>query len=160
MRQCFQLGPRDNLYAADFIAGDSKAHILLVPGAWTLGMSRADGTSDEKRRVAIELHRKERQMLAKLQAQWGRAQVRTWSLAEFLERPVPALLSGLSETGLVPGAALTTAPTLRDTSGLLPLLDGLRDSGLNLEFASEFAPPVPAERSPTHRRPPRLQVVR
>lgn len=153
-RQAFQIGPGDrlgkDLAVLRFIAGDRNARVSVISGAWAVPMARRRGDPEAIRREAARLQRIEMAMLEVLQAPEVRAEVRIWTLAEFLENPVAAfqpVLAGILPQGIVAPRAL---PEQVDLSRFGGFLQELRNRGMAPVVMGEF-PLAPAAPDPTHR---------
>lgn len=157
-RQVFQIGPGDHLGRwldlLHFMAWDRNAQITVVSGAWAVPLAAraagAVGRMDQIRREAARLQRIEMQMLDILRNPDIRAEVRIWTLAEFLENPGAALqpvLAGL----MPPGAARPQAlPEQVDLTRFGTFLQSLRNQGMAPVVMGEF-PLGAGQPDPTHR---------
>ncbi len=153
-RQAFQIGPGDalgrNLEVLRFIARDRHAQVSVVSGAWAVPLSRRTGDFDAIRREAARLQRIEMAMIEVLRAPETRAEVRIWTLAEFLENPGAALqpvLAGLMGTGAARPQAL---PEPVDLTRFGAFLQALRNAGMAPVVMGDF-PLAPAAPDPSHR---------
>jgi len=151
-RQAFQTHPGDTLPEdlLRFMAGDRNAQISVISGAWALPLSRPAGDFAAVRAQAARLQRAELAMLDLLRAPGTQAQVRIWTLAEFLENPAAALQPVLAEI-LPQGAARTlTLPEPADLRALGGFLQALRNQGMAPVVMGDF-PIAPAAPDPAHR---------
>ncbi len=151
-RQCFMFGPADNQYPQVFMAGDPNAQISVITGAWAIGLYRTNITSEVVRKEAARLQRIEHAHVELLRERWTKAQIRIWTLAEFIEAPMDNLQEILDEISLNGPRRLTEAPRLMDLSGFGQFLQQLKNDGMNLHMAGDF--PVghtPAPLNPTAR---------
>ena len=153
-RQCFQLGPTDNLgpnlNLVRFIAGDRNAQISVVSGAWAVPLVRAGAEAAAVRHKVARLQHIEMAMLDILRAPDTRARVRVWTLAEFLEDPVAALQPVLAEIGPQAPPQPLRLPPAADLSGFGSFLQDLRNQGLQPMVMGDF-PLTPHPNSPEHR---------
>ncbi|PRY23063.1 core-2/I-Branching enzyme [Aliiruegeria haliotis] len=153
-RQCFMYGPMDNQYPAGFMTGDPNAQISVITGAWAIGLFRTNITSEVVRKEAARLQRIEAQQVETLRAQWAKARIRIWTLSEFVETPMDHLQEILDE--IMPGATrrLTEAPRLVDLTGFGMFLQQLKNEGMHLHMAGDFAAGFdPAPLAPGQTRP-------
>ena len=148
-RQCFMFGPADNQYPDSFMVGDPNAQISVITGAWAIGLFRTNITSEVVRKEAARLQRIEQAHVEMLRAQWAKARIRIWTLAEFIEAPMDNLQEILDEISLHGPRRLTEAPRLVDLSGFGQFLQQLRNDGMNLHMAGDF--PVGHEAVPLGR---------
>jgi hypothetical protein len=153
-RQAFQIGPADrlgkDLAVLRFIAADRHAQVSVISGAWAVPLARRTGDPEAIRREAARLQRIEMAMLEVLRGPDVRAEVRIWTLAEYLENPVAALQPVLA--GLLPGAATPARalPEQVDMSRFGTFLQGLRNRGMAPVVMGDF-PLAPVAPDPTHR---------
>lgn len=153
-RQAFQTHPGDRLGDGfdllRFIAGDRNAQISVISGAWALPLARQGGDFATARAQAARLQRAELAMLDILRAPGTQAQVRIWTLAEFLENPAAALHPVLAEI-LPQGAQRTlTLPDAVDLRGFGAFLQALRNDGMAPMVMGDF-PLAPGQPDPAHR---------
>lgn len=150
-RQCFQFGPADNTGTdydlLSFMAGDANAQISVISGAWALPLSRSSADFSEKRSEAARLQRREARMLELLRAPSVRAQVRIWTLAEFLENPTEPLQQIFTEIAPQQQAHLLRPPQIVSMQGFAAFLQQLRNHGMQPvlvgDFPAEAAMPRP-----------------
>ena len=151
-RQCFQLGPRDNLGAKQdllwFMATDPNAQISVITGAWAVPLYRAGGDMAAIRAEAARLQRVETAMLEVLRSKWVRARVRIWTLAEFLENPAEVLHALFDELALHRQSRLMRVPDLVDLSGFGGFLQELRNRGMQPVLMGDF-PATPPTSGPS-----------
>jgi len=150
-RQCFMHGPADNQYPFGFMAGDPNAQISVVTGAWAIGLFRTNILSDVVRKEAARLQRIELAQLDALHAQWAKARIRVWSLADFIETPMEHLQPVLEEISPRAARRLTEAPRLTDLEGFGGFLQTLKNEGMNLHVAGDFSLGPAAVRPPASR---------
>jgi hypothetical protein len=115
-RQCFAFGPADAQGIAGFIASDPNARVSVISGAWLAGLLRENLPAAELRRRAAVLQATEAAHLDLLRAAATKAQVRIWTLAEFLEAPGEALQIVQDDLGGRSGPALLAPPRMADLS--------------------------------------------
>ncbi|QUS36038.1 beta-1,6-N-acetylglucosaminyltransferase [Falsirhodobacter algicola] len=129
-RQCFQLGPNDNQGLNSFMAADLNAHISIVTGAWALGLYHSGLPFDDIRREAARLQRVEMALLELLQVHWLKAQVRVWTLADFLDNPVEALQTVVEDIAPRLRPRVVEIPPMVDLHGFGRFLQELRNQGM------------------------------
>jgi len=139
-RQCFSISARDNL-PSDlmwFMAKDRNAQISLISGCALLPLFRGDYRPDDLLGHVAWLQKREQHMLSVLQSRWVNADVRVWTLAEFLEAPERNLSAVL--TKIVPQAFVTDAglPQMQSLDGLEDFLKELRNKGLPPALLRDF----------------------
>ncbi|MFW8593890.1 beta-1,6-N-acetylglucosaminyltransferase [Cribrihabitans neustonicus] len=153
-RQYFQYGPRDSQGANWLMARDPNARIALITGAWALPLFRSARTFAELRREAARLQQAEAAQLEILRAHGVQAQVRIWSLAEFLEAPEEHLQTAVAGAGLAPGRILPEPPELAPLDGVGAFLQRLKDDGMHPYLLGDFpAVPAPVRRAEPKRKP-------
>ena len=147
-RQCFQLGPGDNLGTKHdllwFMATDPNAQISVITGAWAVPLYRTGGDMAAIHAEAARLQRVETAMLEVLRSKWVRARVQIWTLAEFLENPAEVLHVLFDELALHRQSRLMRAPDLVDLSGFGAFLQELRNRGMQPVLMGDFAATPPA----------------
>ena len=129
-RQCFDFGPADNQEITWFVASDANAQVAVISGAWIVALLRSGLAPAELRRRAAELQATEAAHLDVLRNARTKARVRIWTLAEFLEAPGEVLRIVQEDLAGPAGHALVPAPRMVDLSGLVALLQTLRNEGL------------------------------
>ncbi|MFW8633834.1 beta-1,6-N-acetylglucosaminyltransferase [Cribrihabitans pelagius] len=153
-RQSFQYGPRDSQGANWLMARDPNARIAVISGAWALPLLRSALPFAELRREAARLQQAEAAQLEILRAHWVQAQVRIWSLADFLEAPAEHLQTAVTGAGLIPGRALPEPPDLAPLDGAGAFLQRLKNEGMHPYLLGDFpAVPAPARRAEPQRKP-------
>ncbi len=137
-RQGFQYGPEDLQVATELIAADPNATIMVVTGAWAIGLFRK--TSDPKlvRKSAAELQRTEAEFVQKLREGQTRAHVRILSLAELLEQPMDIVQMIIDESGATAQSHLTEVPQMHDLTGFDTFVQGLKNQGMNPYLVGDF----------------------
>lgn len=140
--QSFLFAARDRQDIWPFMAADRNANISLVTGAWALSVLGSGQSLKSMRREAAILQKREAKMLATLGERTTRAQVRSWTLAEFLERPMDPLqeiVDGLS--GADP-QFLSDLPEFKPMKGLPTFLQALKNAGMNPYTAGQISEQV------------------
>ena len=139
-RQCFQFGPQDNQAVGDFIRTDPNAQISVISGAWALGVFAMKGDFAEQRREAARLQKIEHDHLMRLRFANSKAQIRIWTLAEFLEDPVEPLQQILGD--IAPGVlnGPIALPRMVDLGGFGRFVQELRNQGMQPVLLGDIAP--------------------
>ncbi|MFN3953799.1 MAG: beta-1,6-N-acetylglucosaminyltransferase [Pararhodobacter sp.] len=141
-RQCFQIGPADTQgkdhELLDFMATDANAQISVISGAWAVPLYRSGAEFATLRREAAQLQRRETRMLEILRAPSVRAQVRIWSMAEFLESPAEPLHQIFAEIAPQQPARFLRLPDLVDLRGFGAFLQTLRNHGMQPVLMGDF----------------------
>jgi hypothetical protein len=137
-RQCFHFGPSDVQAIAPFLAADANARVTVVTGAWAVGLFRSGRSAAEVRAEAARLQKTETAFVSMLRAPSVRAQVRIWTLADFLEAPVRSLQAVIDEIGPRPLRHLLEVPRLVDLTGFGEFLQALRNEGMKPVLTGEF----------------------
>ncbi|MBI1493850.1 beta-1,6-N-acetylglucosaminyltransferase [Halocynthiibacter styelae] len=151
-RQCFQFGPADNQKISKQLATDPNARISVISGAWIIPLFKSGRSFGQIRTEAARLQKTESKHLDILRASWVKAQVRIWTLADFMEAPVENLQSIVDEMGAhlphkpVPAIKVTELPGFRE------FLQDLRDQGMHPWLTGDFQAPT-APGKPTPREP-------
>jgi hypothetical protein len=143
-RQCFQFGPGDQQPIAWYLAGDPNAQISVISGAWAIPLFRSNLNFGEIRREAARLQKIETAHLEVLRAQWAKARVRIWTLAEFVENPMEPLQTIVDEISPRALRRLTEAPRMADLTGFGQFLQNLRNQGMQPVLMGDF-PVQPGE---------------
>ncbi|SFC79068.1 beta-1,6-N-acetylglucosaminyltransferase [Tropicimonas isoalkanivorans] len=138
-RQCFMFGPSDNQDITDFIAGDRNAQISVITGTWAIRLFRQKEAPEAVRKEAARLQRIEQEHVRILGADWAKARIRIWPLAEFIEAPMDNLQCILDEIGPRGARRLTEAPRLTDLTGFGRFLQELKNEGMAIHLAGEFS---------------------
>lgn len=147
-RQCFQFGPGDQQPIAWYLAGDPNAQISVISGAWAIPLFRSNLNFGEIRREAARLQKIETAHLEVLRAQWAKARVRIWTLAEFVENPMEPLQTIVDEISPRALRRLTEAPRMADLTGFGQFLQNLRNQGMQPVLMGDF-PVQPGEAAAT-----------
>ncbi|MBZ0130335.1 MAG: beta-1,6-N-acetylglucosaminyltransferase [Rhodobacteraceae bacterium] len=153
--QSFQFGPADVQSIGEFIASDPNASVYVVTGAWSIPLFHSSMDFQRVRRIAARYQTIEAEHVRVLKGRHTRAHVRVWSLAEFVEDPMPILQSILD--GLDPGASrkLTEVPKMADLTGFGNFVQRLKNEGMNPHSVGDF----PLDDLPTSRNTPAKPYV-
>lgn len=137
--QCFQFGPGDVQQISDFISGDPQARVYVVSGAFVVPLWRSGLSVGEIRSLAARLQKTEADMIARFDRPESKAQLRVWSLAEFLENPAEPLQQLVDD--LNPRAAHRVAelPRLVAMQGFGAFIQDLRNQGMLPVLMGDFA---------------------
>ncbi len=137
-RQCFQFGPADTQKISEQLARDPNAQISVISGAWIIPLFKSGRAFGQIRAEAARLQKAESEHLTILRANWARARIRIWTLADFMEAPVENLQLALDEMGgqmtrkPAPPVQVTELPGFRD------FLQNLRNEGMHPWLAGDF----------------------
>ena len=146
-RQVFMFGPQDNQRPGAFFAGDSNAQISVITGGWAVRLFTANRNFGDIRTEAARLQRREAEFVSTLRDVRSRAEIRIWSLAEFLEEPMENLQRILDAMDSAQASRLTEAPRMADLTGLPMFLQNLKNQGMNPfavgDFPQEGVAPLP-----------------
>ncbi|MFT5006251.1 MAG: hypothetical protein ACI8YI_001870 [Paracoccaceae bacterium] len=136
--QSFQFGPADKPEISTYIASDPNASIYVVTGAWAVPLFYSSMDFQRIRRIAARYQSIEAAQVAELRGHDTRANIRVWTLAEFVEDPMPILQSILD--GLDPGASrkLTEVPKMADLEGFGGFVQKLKNEGMNPHSVGDF----------------------
>ncbi len=146
-RQVFQFSPRDRQQVGTFIASDGNAQISVITGAWAVNLFSANEDFQTLRKRAALLQKKEVDFINTLRRVQTRADVRIWSLAEFIEEPMENLQSILDDIGGPTATRLTEAPRMVNLDGFGQFLQNLKNQGMNPHVTGDF-PVMPLENQP------------
>lgn len=155
-RQTFMFGPRDSQRIGAFMASDSNAQISVITGAWAVPLYLSNRNFAEIRTEAAVLQRREIDFVNVLRHVKARADIRIWSLAEFIDEPMEHLQSILDATEGATVQRLTEAPRMADLSGFAAFLQSLKNQGMNPVTVGDFPQVGPAHRPPGDRNRPYL----
>ncbi|NBB97977.1 MAG: glycosyl transferase [Alphaproteobacteria bacterium] len=139
-RQCFSITARDHV-PPDllwFMAKDRNAQISLISGCFLLPLFRGDYRPDDLLGHVAWLQKREQHLLSVLQSRWVNADVRIWTLAEFMEAPERNLSEVVSK--IVPDVPLASygLPQMRSLDGFQTYLRDLRNKGLPPVLLRDF----------------------
>lgn len=137
-RQCFQFGPGDAQEVATFLVGDPNANILIVSGAFAVPLWRSGRPFAEIRAEAARLQKVEAEFIALLQHPDTKAQVRVWSLADFVEDPIEPLNQIVDELNPRATRRMTALPDMVDLTGFAAFIQELRNQGMQPVLMGDF----------------------
>lgn len=157
-RQCFQYGPADDPRLGPLLAQDGNARIAVVSGAWAVPLFRSNRTFPEIRREAARLQKIESDHLKALRAVDAKAQVRVWSMAEFIHVPSEPLREIVDMIGQSSPQRLREAPSLVDLTGFAEFLQKLKNQGMHPHLMGDF--PVDPHIDGGFERPSKPYLVR
>lgn len=153
-RQCFQMGPRDNIDHIEWvIAKDPNAHISVISGAWAVPLFQSNLNFSDIRREAARQQSREATHLDALRSQWAKARLRVWSLAEFIEAPMEPLQTIVDEIGKQSDHSLSEVPRMVDLTGFGRFLQNLKNQGMHPYLMGDFPVGEPVEERRPKRRP-------
>ena len=136
--QSFLFSARDAQQICEFLASDRNATISVVTGAWALPLLRSKRPVEQVRKEAAILQQRESDFIEILNERRTRAQVRIWSLAEFLERPLDPLQEIIDSLSGAETHLLADMPEFKPMEGLANFLQSLRNAGMNPYMAGEI----------------------
>lgn len=128
--QCFQFGPGDVQQIASFIAEDPQARAFIVSGAFAVPLWRSGLGVGEIRSLAARLQKTEADLIARFEAPETKAQVRRWTLAEFLDNPAEPLQQLLDDLNPRASNRVTDLPRLVPLRGFGDFIQELRNQGM------------------------------
>ncbi len=136
--QCLQFGPADKQEIGGFIGNDPNARVFIITGAWAVPLFHSGMNFPKIRRHAARYQAIEAGHANWLKDHGIRARVKVWTLAEFVEDPMPILQSMLD--GLDPGASrkLTEVPKMADLAGFGTFVQRLKNAGMNPHSVGDF----------------------
>ena len=137
-RQVFQFGPRDSQYISWQLAMDPNAQISVITGAWAIKLFEANRDFSDLRAEAAALQQIENDHITALRSPWTKAQVRTWTLAEFIQSPMEPLQSIVDEMTGKSVRRLTEAPRMVDLTGFGQFLQNLKNQGMHPYLMGDF----------------------
>jgi hypothetical protein len=138
-RQCFQLGPRDNIDHIEWdIAKDPRAQISVISGAWAVRLFRSNMNFADIRREAARLQKTESRHIDVLRSQWARARIRIWTMAEFVDSPMEPLQEIIDEIGREHRGNIAEAPRMADLTGFPQFLQNLKNQGMHPYLMGDF----------------------
>lgn len=137
-RQVFQFSPRDTQKICRFLASDGNAQISVITGAWAVRLFRANKNFSELRQEAAKLQRREVEFVSMLRHVQSRADIRIWTLAEFIEEPMENLQSILDAMEGANAMRLTEAPRMADLSAFPGFLQSLKNQGMSPMTVGDF----------------------
>jgi hypothetical protein len=137
-RQVFMFGPQDNQRPGVFMANDDNAQISVITGAWAVRLFGSNRNFSHIRSEAAQLQRTEAEFIETLRDRSRRADIRIWTLADFLEEPMENLQGILDAMEGAPIQRLTEAPRVADLQGFPQFLQSLRNQGMNPFLVGDF----------------------
>jgi len=137
-RQVFQFGPADQQRIGSFLAKDANAQISVITGAWAVRLFASNRNFSEIREEAAKLQRREVEFISTLRHVQSRADIRIWTLAEFLEEPMENMQSILDAMESATALRLTEAPRMTDLTGFPKFLQSLKNQGMNPMTVGDF----------------------
>ncbi|MBF9057935.1 glycosyl transferase [Rhodobacterales bacterium HKCCSP123] len=155
-RQVFMFGPRDNQRTGAFMASDANAQISVITGAWAVGLYQSNRNFSQIRQEAAQMQRREVEFVNTLRHVRSRADIRIWTLAEFIEEPMEHLQGILDAMEGANAMRLTEAPRMANLSGFAGFLQSLKNQGMNPMTVGDYPMEGPSHRPPTDRNRPYL----
>jgi hypothetical protein len=138
-RQCFQLGPMDEIKKIEWmIAKDPNAQVSVITGAWAVGLFKSNQNFSEIRKEAVRLQQIESTHLEALRSEWAKARIRIWSMAEFIEAPMEPLQTIIDEIGKTSRKSLAEVPKMADLTGFGQFLQNLKNQGMHPYLMGDF----------------------
>ncbi|WP_425044938.1 beta-1,6-N-acetylglucosaminyltransferase [Primorskyibacter sp. S87] len=137
-RQCFQFGPEDNQKVNELIARDPNAQISVITGAWAVPLFKSNRNFADLRKEAARLQQIESAHLDVLRAQYAKARIRIWSMAEFVEAPMEPIQTIIDEIAPASQRRLTEVPTMVDLTGFGQFLQNLKNQGMHPYLMGDF----------------------
>ena len=138
-QQCFQFGPTDAQAISGLMARDRNAHIFVISGAWAIPFFRSGADFQTLRAKAARLQKIESRQINDLRKSWTKAQVRIWTLSEFIEAPMENLQTILDEIGGAADRRVTEAPRMAELAGFGQFLQELRNQGMTPYLMGDFS---------------------
>ncbi len=142
-RQVFQFSPRDRQRIGSSLAWDGNAQISIITGAWAVPLFTSNKDFLTIRKTAAALQKREVDFVNVLRRVQTRADVRVWTLAEFIEEPMENLQSILDAIDGPSGARITEAPRMVDLAGFGQFLQNLKNQGMNPHMTGDFPVELP-----------------
>ena len=155
-RQCFQFGPMDHQGANWLVARDPNAQVSVITGAWAVPLFKSNRNFGEIRKEAARLQRVESEHLGILRSTWAKANIRIWSMADFVDSPMEPLQTIIEETGTLRQRRLAEVPRMVDLDGFGQFLQNLKNQGMHPYLMGDFPVESGPERKP---KPPRRPYV-
>ncbi len=146
-RQVFQYSPRDTEDIAWFLSADGNAQISVITGAWAVPLFLSNRDFGDIRKEAALLQKREVEFVDILRRVQNRADVRIWTLAEFIEEPMENLQSILDAMDGPSAPRLTEAPRMANLDGFGQFLQNLKNQGMKPFVMGDF-PSTSAEMMP------------
>lgn len=155
-RQCFQLGPQDNIDILWSLSRDPNAQISVISGAWAVPLFKSNANFADIRAKAAALQKIESGMLDTLRSPDVKARIRIWSMAEFIEAPMEPLQVIIDEIGQKGLRRLAEAPRLEPLAGFGQFLQNLKNQGMHPYLMGDFPVDIVARNPDAPRRKPYL----
>ncbi|MDD7970466.1 beta-1,6-N-acetylglucosaminyltransferase [Roseinatronobacter alkalisoli] len=131
-RQCFSYNSRDRMTPELnwFMATDRNARISVISGAFLLPLFRGDYKVNDLLGHIGWLQKREQEFISVLRSKWALADIRIWTLREFLQDPQKNLSDTLQ--GILPdtSASVSDLPEIKPLDGFEDYLAQLRNMGL------------------------------
>ncbi len=137
-RQCFQFGPADSQGIVEFLARDKNAQMSIITGAWAVPLFRSNKDFCDIRAEAARLQQIETQQMRLLKTIQANANLRIWSIADFVEAPMEPLKTVVEEIGLAHPGPVFEAPKLVDLTGFGKFLQNLKNQGMHPNLVGDF----------------------
>ncbi|MEJ6393326.1 beta-1,6-N-acetylglucosaminyltransferase [Gymnodinialimonas sp. 2305UL16-5] len=137
-RQVFMFGPDDNQRHGAFMASDSNAQLSIITGAWAVRLFTANRDFTDIRAEAARLQKTEIDFVNALRDVRARAEIRIWSLAEFIEEPMENLQRILDSMEGAHASRLTEAPRMTNFDGFPKFLQNLKNQGMDPFSVGDF----------------------
>lgn len=140
-RQCFSYSPRDNMTPElnHFMATDQNAQISVITGCFMLPLFRKEYQVDDLLGHLGWMQRREQDFIRTLTSKHATADVRIWTLAEFLENPNENLQLVLSRMKGPDTQLPHWMPPVKSLEGFDSFLADLCDQGLPAVLLKDFA---------------------
>ncbi len=146
-RQAFQFGPADAQKIAPILGRDRNAQIFVISGAWAVPLFLSNRNFADIRVEAARLQRIENTHLQDLRSPMTKAQVRIWTMADFVDSPMEVLQTVVDQMTGTSVRRLTEAPRMVDLQGFGQFLQNLKNQGMHPylmgDFPLENAMPAP-----------------
>ena len=136
--QCFLYGPGDNPEIAEFFAQDAQATLFIISGAWAIPLFLNTRKIADLRIQASLLQKQESKFLKEWSGHNCIADVKIWTLTDFIAAPVEPLQLILRSLGADDGTRFTDLPQMRDINGFDSFLRDLRNMGMDPHNAGTF----------------------
>ena len=152
MHQSFHYGPFDTPKAYRSFINDPHATIVAISGAWLLRYFHSGADLSEMREDISETQKIERLHLKAFEDNTSKAQVKIWTLADFLTDRVDNMRAALDLVQPGAGQAMRSMPNLVDLTGFGAFLDRLKNQGLYQkpvgDYKEDDSAPRPREARP------------
>jgi len=155
-RQVFMFGSGDHQQVGSFMASDSNAQLSVITGAWAVRLFQSNRNFSDIRQEAAQMQRREIDFVSMLRHVKSRADIRIWTLAEFVEEPMENLQGILDAMEGATALRLTEAPRMADLTGFSGFLQSLKNQGMNPMTVGDFPQEGIVHRPPSDRNRPYL----